>query len=130
MSLLDRINKVSDNANARKAWFGLVVAIFVCIIVVPSIYVVTQMFTDWDGISDVLADSDIAVLNCRHGADRIGTADNLLIHLGQSPMGDLALSDQVSHDTCDLLNRHIGILPVLIIEVDMVGLQTAQTSLN
>ena len=58
MSLLDRINKVSDNANARKAWFGLVVAIFVCIIVVPSIYVVTQMFTDWDGISDVLADSD------------------------------------------------------------------------
>ena len=58
MSILDRINKVSDNANARKAWFGLVVAIFVCIIVVPSIYVVTQMFTDWDGISDVLADSD------------------------------------------------------------------------
>ena len=58
MSILDRINKVSDNANARKAWFGLVVAIFVCIIVVPSIYVVTQMFTDWDGISDVFADSD------------------------------------------------------------------------
>ncbi len=64
----------------------------------------------------------IAVLNCRHGAYRIGSANNFLIHLGQSPIGDLALSDQVSHDTCDLLHRYIGILPVLIIKVDMVGL--------
>ena len=64
----------------------------------------------------------IAVLNCRHGAYRISTTNNILIHLGKSPMGDLALSDQVSHDTCYLLHRHIGILPVLIIKVYMVGL--------
>lgn len=57
MSLLDRINRISDNADARKAWFGLVVAIFVFIIVIPSIYVVTQIFVDWDGVSAVLNDS-------------------------------------------------------------------------
>ena len=56
MSLLDRINRISDNAGARKAWFGLVVAVFVCIIVIPSVYVVTQIFADWDGVSAVLSD--------------------------------------------------------------------------
>lgn len=57
MSLVAAFNRLSDNAGVRKAWFGLVCAIFVCIIIVPSVFVVTKVFTDWDLVSGVLGDS-------------------------------------------------------------------------
>ena len=57
MSLAAALNRLSDNARVRKAWFGLVCAIFVCIIIVPSVFIVTKVFTDWDLVSGVLGDS-------------------------------------------------------------------------
>ena len=63
MSLFVRINAISDSAKVRKAWFGLVCAIFICIIIVPSVFVVTKVFTDWGLISGVLGDSaEMAVI--------------------------------------------------------------------
>ena len=38
-------------------------------------------------------------------------------------MPDLALGNQIADRARDILDRHIGIDPVLIIEVDMIGPQ-------
>lgn len=57
MSLFKRINEISDNKKIRNAWFGLVCVIFIVLIIIPSIFVVLKMFTEWGLIEDVLADS-------------------------------------------------------------------------
>ena len=62
MSLLDRVNRVSDNKSVRRTWFGLAVAILVCIIVIPSIFVLTQIFTDWDAVSAVATSDEMPVI--------------------------------------------------------------------
>lgn len=62
MSFVDRINGVSDNNNVRKAWLGLAVAVFVCIILVPSMFVVTKLFTEWGLVSDVLGSDQMSVI--------------------------------------------------------------------
>lgn len=57
MSLMDRINEVSDNRKARSAWLATATLIFIILIIIPSIYVVLKLFTEWGLVSDVLDDS-------------------------------------------------------------------------
>lgn len=57
MSPLKKINDISNSGPVRKAWFGFAVAILVCIIIVPSIFVVTKLFTEWGLVSETISDS-------------------------------------------------------------------------
>lgn len=58
MSLLKRIDQLSGNPRVRKSWFGFTCAVFLVIIVVPSIFVVTEIFTEWDLVNGILNDPD------------------------------------------------------------------------
>ncbi|MDR1690452.1 MAG: ABC transporter permease subunit [Candidatus Methanoplasma sp.] len=57
MSIFKRINDLSNNEKARKAWFSLVCLIFLILIIVPSIFVVLKMFTEWGIVSEVFRDA-------------------------------------------------------------------------
>ena len=57
MSLFKRINDISNNERSRKAWFSLVFIIFLTLIIIPSVFVVFKMFTEWDIVSEVFGDA-------------------------------------------------------------------------
>ena len=57
MSLFKWINNVSNNEKPRKAWFSFVCIIFVVFIIIPSVFVVLKMFTEWGMVSGVLGNS-------------------------------------------------------------------------
>ena len=59
MSLLKRIDELSGSSKVRKAWFSFACAIFLVVIVIPSIFVVTNLVTDWDLVSMVAQDEAI-----------------------------------------------------------------------
>lgn len=58
MSLLKRIDALSGNPKVRKSWFWLTCAIFLVVIVVPSIFVVTEVFTEWGLVSQIIENPD------------------------------------------------------------------------
>ena len=58
MSLFKRINDMSESKRSRRAWFGFVCFIFFVLIIIPSIFVIFKMFTEWDLVSDVLNNSE------------------------------------------------------------------------
>ncbi len=62
----NKINDISNNDAARKAWFGLALLVFICLIVIPSVFVVTKIFTDWGLVSETLGDS--AMMSTIYGA--------------------------------------------------------------
>jgi thiamine transport system permease protein len=66
MSLFKKINEISNNDGARKAWFGFAVAVLICLIILPSIFVVTKLLTDWGLVSQTFADS--AMMSTIYGA--------------------------------------------------------------
>ena len=57
MSLFKRINDISNNERSRKAWFSLVFIIFLTLIIIPSVFVVFKMFTEWGLVSEVFGDA-------------------------------------------------------------------------
>ena len=59
MSLLSRIDELSGSSKVRRAWFAFACAVFVIVIAVPSIFVVTHLFTDWDLVDLVLNNEGI-----------------------------------------------------------------------
>lgn len=59
MSLLKRINDISNNERSRKAWFAFVCLIFVVLIIIPSIFVVLKLFTEWGVVSEVFQDPEM-----------------------------------------------------------------------
>ena len=59
MPLFKWINDKSNNEKVRKAWFTLAVLILIIIIIIPSIYVVFDMFTKWDIVNGVLSDPQL-----------------------------------------------------------------------
>ena len=59
MSLFKRINDISNNERSRKAWFSFVCVIFVTLIIIPSIFVVLKMFTEWGIVSKVFGDPEV-----------------------------------------------------------------------
>lgn len=56
MSLLTRIDEISASYKARKAWLAFAIVVFIAIIVIPAIFVVTKLFTEWDLVNGVLND--------------------------------------------------------------------------
>ncbi len=56
MSLMKRIDVLSGNPKVRKSWFSFACAVFIIIIVIPSVFVVTNLVTDWDLVDGVLHD--------------------------------------------------------------------------
>ena len=59
MSPFKKINEISNNGKVRNAWFGLALAILVCLIIIPSIFVITKIFTEWDLVNAVLGDAAV-----------------------------------------------------------------------
>ena len=59
MSLLKRIDELSGSSGVRKSWFLFACAVFLIVIVVPSIFVVTKLATDWDLVDLVLNNDGI-----------------------------------------------------------------------
>lgn len=57
MSLLTYIDELSGKRKFKRAWFGLVVVVFITLIIVPSIYVLFEAIFDWDSVSAVFSDS-------------------------------------------------------------------------
>ncbi len=57
---MEKIDELSGSARIRRAWFVLACVIFVSVIVVPAIYVVTYVFTDWGLVDLVLSDPEIS----------------------------------------------------------------------
>ena len=58
MSLLKRINDISESKRSRRTWFVLVCLVFISLIIIPSIFVVFTMFTEWGLVSDVFNDAE------------------------------------------------------------------------
>ena len=56
----------------------------------------------------------------------MGPAQGLQTHLGQAPVQHLALRFQVFDGTGHILNRHLGINPVLVEQVNAVGAQALE----
>ena len=62
MSLFKKINDISNDERSRKAWLGLAIAVLLCLIIIPSIFVVTKFFTEWDLVSEVIGNSSMMSL--------------------------------------------------------------------
>ena len=56
MALLKKIDEISGSYKARNAWLTFAIVLFIAIIVIPAIFVVTKIFTEWDLVSGVLND--------------------------------------------------------------------------
>src|SRR5947209_11047320 len=61
--------------------------------------------------------------------DRVRAPNDYRAGFGQAKESHFALCDQLSHRSDRLFDRRVGINPVLIIEVDAIDSETAQTSL-
>ncbi len=53
-----RLDDISGNPKARRAWTSLAIVFFVIIILVPSMFVLTKVLSDWDLVDDVLLDGE------------------------------------------------------------------------
>lgn len=56
MSLLKKIDEISGSYKARNAWLTFAIVLFIAIIVIPAIFVVTKLFTEWGLVNGVLND--------------------------------------------------------------------------
>ena len=60
--------------------------------------------------------------------DRVGPADRRRRRLGQTDVADLALRDQLRQRTDGLFDRRLRVDAVLVVEVDVVGVESPQRS--
>ncbi|MDO5852614.1 MAG: iron ABC transporter permease [Thermoplasmata archaeon] len=56
MSLMGRLDELSASFRVRRAWLAFAVVVFIAVIVVPAVFVVTKVFTDWDLVQGILDD--------------------------------------------------------------------------
>lgn len=54
MSLMKRVDELSGNPKVRSAWLRFAIVVFAVIIVIPSVFVVTKLVTDYDVVSETL----------------------------------------------------------------------------
>lgn len=54
MPLIKKIDDFSGNPKVRSAWLKFAIIVFAVIIVIPSVFVVTKLATDYDLVSDTL----------------------------------------------------------------------------
>ena len=62
--------------------------------------------------------------------DGVGAAENLDTGFGQAEVGDLAGVDEFLDGSGDILDRHVGIDPMLVEQVDTVGVEPTQGVLD
>ena len=72
----------------------------------------------------------VAVLYCCQWADCVSLADNIFGGLGDTPMGDFSLLDQVSYGSRNFFHGHLWIDTVLIVKVNVVSSQSAETTFH
>ena len=65
-------------------------------------------------------------LQGRDRVDGVGGAQRVRVHLGKPEVADLALLDELHHRAHALLDRHVRIAAVHVVEVDAVGAEPAQ----
>ncbi len=56
MSFMSKLDDLSCSLKARKAWLTSAIVVFIAIIVIPAIFVITKIFTDWDSVKMILDD--------------------------------------------------------------------------
>jgi hypothetical protein len=69
----------------------------------------------------------ILCLNSGDWMNAVGTADGFRSSLGQSEVADLALPHQIGHGPDRLLDWHLRVDAVLVVQVDDVNLEPLQT---
>lgn len=57
-------------------------------------------------------------------------ADCVFRYFGKAPVGDFAFFDKPAHYACYFFHRNGRVLTVLVVKVDMVGLQAFQRTFN
>ena len=72
-----------------------------------------------DLVLGIAAPERVLGLQRRDRMGRVGAADRLRRRLGEAEVAHLALLDQLGHRADRLLDRHLGIDPVLVVEVDV-----------
>jgi len=65
-----------------------------------------------------------------HCLDGVGLPNGVYPGLGETEVADLSLVDQLLDRAGHVLDRHVGIDPVLVKKVDVVGAQPAQRALE
>ena len=68
----------------------------------------------------------ILALHRREGQFGMGPAQGVQPHFGQAPVQDLALGLQILDGARHILNRHLGIHPVLVEQIDAVRAQALE----
>ncbi len=56
MTFMSRLDDLSTRHGIRRAWLIFALLFFLIIILIPAIYVLSQMFTHWDWVQDILND--------------------------------------------------------------------------
>ncbi|MDO5861414.1 MAG: iron ABC transporter permease [Thermoplasmata archaeon] len=60
---MGRLDELSASFKVRRAWLAFAVVVFIAVIVIPAVFVVTKVFTDWDLVQGILDDpSSMAVI--------------------------------------------------------------------
>lgn len=72
----------------------------------------------------------IFALQRRDRLHRMGAANGLRAGFGQAEPQHLAFGDQVLHRSGHILHRHVGIDPMLVVEIDMIGAQALEAALD
>jgi thiamine transport system permease protein len=52
----EKLSELISNRQIIKGWYGFVVLFFVLLVIVPTIFVLSYVFTDWNGIRGVMDD--------------------------------------------------------------------------
>ena len=82
-----------------------------------------------DLVLDMPGPQRVLGLDRRDRMDRVGPADRLGARLRESEVADLAGRDELGHRPDGLLDRRVGVDPVLVVEIDVVDPQAGQRSL-
>ncbi len=62
MTFMSRLDELSTKHGVRRGWRVFAILFFLIIILIPAIYVVTQMFTHWDWVQDTIENDSTMVL--------------------------------------------------------------------
>ena len=54
--IVEKLSELASNRRLIKGWYGFVLLFFVVLVIVPTIFVLSYVFTDWNGIQGVMND--------------------------------------------------------------------------
>ena len=74
--------------------------------------------------------SEYLALHRRHRLDRVGPSDRVCGGFGQAEVLHFALLDQILDGSGDILDRHIRVDAVLVVQIDRLDLQSRERALD